>query len=340
MGVSVIGTSSGADDDDTGSDYGKGEPSERFQRRNLMARFTLRQLEYFVAVADHTTITAAARHCGASPAGLSEAISNLERCLGVDLLIRHRARGVALTPAGVRFAAGARPLLAEADDLEAVTRADGAVVAGRLAMACYTSLVPFLLPALLDEFALRHPKLQVDLVEGSHDELRPLLVGGACEIGLLYENGIGADLEYTVVQACRPYVILPADHRLASRNEVALADLVAEPLITFEVPPSADCARQIVADTGLEHVPGHRTTNIEMVRCLVARGLGWAIMVQRWPSAISYEGRPLVSRPIADPVDEFRVAVAWPVGTRQRRRATAVADFCRETFGVVGSTYS
>ena len=68
--------------------------------------YTLQQLRYLVAVADHGSVSAAARSLYVSQPGLSSAILHLEDVFGIQCFIRHPAKGVSLTPAGQLFVAG------------------------------------------------------------------------------------------------------------------------------------------------------------------------------------------------------------------------------------------
>ena len=76
-----------------------------------MAEYTLRQLEYFVAVAEAGSVTAAAAAVHLSQSAMSTALADLERALDVQLLLRHHARGVTLTAAGEQLVVASRQLL-------------------------------------------------------------------------------------------------------------------------------------------------------------------------------------------------------------------------------------
>src|SRR4051794_29305066 len=93
-------------------------------------RMTLRQLEYFVAVAEHGSIAAAAGALPISESAVSVAISELESIVGVRLLHRVRARGVTLTAAGIALLPEARSLVARARELERTAADAGGAVAG------------------------------------------------------------------------------------------------------------------------------------------------------------------------------------------------------------------
>ncbi|MFC5064825.1 LysR substrate-binding domain-containing protein [Actinomycetospora atypica] len=296
----------------------------------MSVRFSLRQLEFFVAVADAGSLSAGAERCGASQAGVSLAIRDLERHLGVQLLTRRRAKGAVLTEAGTRVLLDARRLLGSADDLQAIASATTNEISGTLAVGCYVTLAPFVIPPVLDGFARRHPALDVRVTEGAADEMHGALLDGRCELAFLYDNDDVTGLSSVPVRTSRPYLILAADHPLAERESIRLAEVADDPLIMFDVPSAANAA-QMLAEVGLTPRIRHLSSNIEVVRCLVARGVGYSILVQRWPTDLSFEGRPVVSRPIADPTRERRAVLAWPARTRLTRRAQALVDFAAET---------
>lgn len=298
----------------------------------MVVRISFRQLEYLVAVADAGSITGAAAVCGASQAGVSLSLSDLEKRLDVQLLIRQKAKGVKLTAAGARVVAEGRRLVEAAEELQASAAAAEHEVSGTLGIGCYTSLSPFFIPPLLDEFAGRFPALDVHVLEGTADDLLAALRDGRCELALLYAEDCDAGLTMVPVRTSRPYLVLAADHPLAVRDAIHLADIADEPLIMFDVPSARNAVRMLEA-VGLTARVRHMSSNIEVVRGLVARGVGYSILVQRWPADLSFEGRPIACRSIADPVPERKVVLAWPDGIRLTRRAHTLIDFCRTTMG-------
>ncbi|MDT5054768.1 MAG: hypothetical protein QOD02_3479 [Mycobacterium sp.] len=297
----------------------------------MSSKFTLHQLEYLIAVADEGSISAAAAATHSSPGGVSMAVSDLEQRLGVSLFIRRRAKALTLTAEGTRILGDARRIVAAAEELQTSARSTQNEIGGTLAVGCYSTLAPFIIPPILDEFARQYPQLEVHVFEGSADHVITALVDGRCEIGVLYGNDLRGGLMSAVIRTTRPYVILAADHRLAAQPAVHLADLADEPLIMFDV-PSARNAAQMLSSVGLTAHIRHLSSNIEVVRSLVARGVGYSILVQRWPTDVSYEGTPVISKPIADVTDERNVVLAWIEGIRQTRRSRALVDFCRLTF--------
>lgn len=291
-------------------------------------RISLRQLDYFVIAAETGTMTEAAQRLFVSQSAVSLGIAELERQLRVQLLFRAKGRGLTLTQAGRRLLPEARALLARTEELQAGMRDLGQSPAGRLTVGCFSTLAPFLLPPLLEEFQAAFPEVVVDFVEGSLVELQRLLLEGRCELALLY----GVDLEPTIHQELlyltRPHVLLPSGHRLADAETVRLADLADHEMIVLDVPPSLRYFTEVLAGAGVTPTVRHRTENFETVRSLVARGFGYSLLIQHPSVDVSYEGRRLEVRRISDEVVPLPVVLARPVGAEPTRRAAAFAAFC------------
>ena len=99
-------------------------------------QYTLRQLTYLVAVADHGSVTAAANALYTSQPGVSNAIAQLEALFGLQFFVRHHARGVSPTPAGQSFIAAARNLLLHAEDLEQQAQEISQSLRGAITLGC------------------------------------------------------------------------------------------------------------------------------------------------------------------------------------------------------------
>ncbi|NHU47975.1 MULTISPECIES: LysR family transcriptional regulator [Rhodococcus] len=297
----------------------------------MSSDFTLRQIEYFEAAARLGSITAAAQACHASQAAVSLAVADLEKNLAVQLLVRRKAKGVVLTDAGARVLSDARRVLEAAGELRRDAHSLSNTLHGTLTVGCYVTLAPFVIPPVLDEFAARHPSLTVTVIEGAGEEMRDALVEGRCEVAFLYADDSNAPLTTTTVQTTTPYVILSAEHPLAHQESISLSDVADLPLIMFDA-PSARNAAQMLRSEGLSPNIRHVTPNIELVRCLVARGLGYSILVQKWPVDVSYEGKPLVALPIRDSTDVRRVVLAWPEAVKLTRRAATLIEAAQDLF--------
>jgi DNA-binding transcriptional LysR family regulator len=294
----------------------------------MSERLSLRQLDYFVTAAEAGTMTAAAGRLHVSQSAVSLAIAELERQVGVQLVLRRKAKGLTLTAAGRRLLPEARALLARSDEVRADLLEVGRTPAGRLTIGCFTTIAPFLLPGLLEEFQAAYPEVVPDFVEGSQVVVQELLLEGRCELAILYDIDIQPGISRETLYATRPHVLLPSDHPLARRKTVRLADLADHDMIMLDVPPSYRYFSQVLATAGITPKIRHRTVSFEMVRSLVARGVGYSLLVQRPAVNVSYEGWPLVTRPIRDRLDPMPVVLGRPTDARLTRRAKVFAEFC------------
>jgi DNA-binding transcriptional LysR family regulator len=292
-----------------------------------LAEYTLRQLDYFVAVADAGSISGAAVQRRVTPTAVASAITELERVLRTQLFVRRRAHGVTLTPTGIYLRKRAAILLRDAEELGLATASGGTELAGPLALGCYVTLSPTIVPLLLRWTAEHHPKIELDFVARNQAELPELLFSGALDLAIVYDLGLPDGLESVLLYSVRPYVILPADHRLADRATVSLADLADDPLILLDLPPAAQHTMRVFQQAGVVPRVAQRTTDFELTRSLVAQRLGYSVLVQRPAIDCSYEGLPLVAREISPAVPSTGVQMVWPQGVRLTDRAQALVTF-------------
>jgi DNA-binding transcriptional LysR family regulator len=294
--------------------------------------FTLVQLRYFEAAARHLSMTAASRELLVSQSAVSTAIAQLERELGVQLLLRHHARGLSLTTAGQAFHQRVLDFLAHGAELVEAARQAGTDLVGPLTVGCFTTLAPFRLPGLLAEFESRHPRVHVSLREGEHSALKAGLRSGEFEVALLYGYDLDDDIDRVVVDTAPPYALVSPGHRLARWKRVALADLAGEPMVLLDLPHSREYLQSVLRGAGVEPEIRHRTTGYETVRALVAHGHGFALLNQRPSAESTYAGERAVPLALTDEVASLEIVVAWMRGVRLTRRAQEFVKLCRDLY--------
>lgn len=297
-----------------------------------MHAFTLRQLEYFVAVVEEGSVTAAARRLHVSPGGVSLAVSELESSLGAQLMVRRRAKGISMTPAGRWAAEKARAMLETSSELADVARAVRGELTGALRIGCFTTLSPWLLPRIAAHFATAHPGVSLEIVEGSSDELQQRLADAELDAVLMYSWHLDSTVEPVEIAPVRLQVVLPAGHALAAQPAVKLQDLRDEPAILLNLQPARDLVERMLRRAGFEPNVRWRIANVETIRSMVARGLGYTLIMGRPHGDRSYEGLPLAYRRIADDVPPNAVTVAYPRGATPTAKVRALVEFCREEF--------
>lgn len=293
------------------------------------SRITLRQLEYFAAAANNGTMSRAAEEFLVSQSAVSLAIAHLERSLGAQLFLRRRAKGLSLTPAGTHLLTEVRRLLEHVGELESSVESLGRDLTGRLRIGCFPTLTPFLVPHILQEFPRRHPGVRIDFRDGSSLDLQRWLLDGECEVTLTYDIDIRPGIATTVLYRVRPYVLVAADHPLADGDSVRLRDLAGMPAVMIDYPPNEDWFTHVLEQGGLTPTVAYRAVDIESVRSLVARGIGWSMLTQRPVIDVSYENLPIKMLDVVDEVDDLAVVLATPESARLTRRAQAFVEFCR-----------
>jgi DNA-binding transcriptional LysR family regulator len=294
--------------------------------------FTLVQLRYFAAAAEHGSMTAAARELVVSQSAVSTAIAQLEKELGVQLLLRHHARGLTLTAAGTSFYQELRSFLVHAGELTESALEAGSSLIGDLSVGCFSTLAPFHLPGLLVAYQDKFPDVHVTVVEGEHAQLKRALRDGACELSLMYAFDLDEDIDRVLVDSARPYALVSADHHLARRKRVSLAELAPEPMVLLDLPYSNAYFESIVATTGLVPNVRFRTTGYETVRAMVANGHGYALLNQRPAHNTTYDGKSVVPLELRDQLPSLEIVLAWMQGVRLTRRARSFIVLARDLY--------
>jgi DNA-binding transcriptional LysR family regulator len=289
-------------------------------------RYTLRQLEYFVAVAEAGSVTGAAQAVHLSQSALSTALVELERALDVQLLLRHHAKGVTLTAAGRQLLVASRRLLKQAAELADEARGLGEEITGRLDLACFGVLAPYILPELLAEAAVRLPLLQITTSEVDLAELVDGVAGGRYELAIGYDLVDDPRLVTTRLCTLRPYVLLPHGHRLVSAGRVELAELVDDPLALLDLPHSRDYFVGLFQSAGLSPTVRFRSTSAQTCRALVARGLAYTILNAPPRDDAGADTHAGIAVEIADEAPSLDVALMRAAGVRPPRRLSAVAE--------------
>lgn len=272
----------------------------------------LRHLRYFRAVAEELHFGRAAQRLHIAQPPLSQQIRQLERELGVELLIRS-TRHVALTPAGQAFHARAIAILDAVDDAADLARrvADGTT--GRLTIGCVGSATYSVLPRLVRALGELLPDVDVR-VRG--EMLAPAqlaaLAAGEIDLALLRPPVIDPGLCTEIIRRDSLLVALPEGHRLSKRKALAIGDLREEGLVAHAGGGRSVMAlllATLCADAGFTPRVRHEVEETSTLVTLVAAGLGAAI-VPAPTSALDIAG--VVYRPLQPRSLGVELVAAWP----------------------------
>lgn len=292
-------------------------------------RFTLRQLDYFVATCEARSVTKAAQNIPVAQSSVSSAVAQLEAALGVQLLIRHHAQGVSPTPAGRQFLVRARSLLREADDMERFASQLTDAISGLLELGCLITLAPLVSPRLCQSFREAHPEVSIELVEAGQTELLAGLRDGTLTLALTYDLALAADIAFDALAELPPHAVFAADHPLASRSSVTLEELADEPLVLLDRPHSREYFQSLFHARSVRATVAHRSTQPEAIRTLVANGYGYTIVNARPLMDRALDGRPLRTVPLAGSPRPMILGVAYHAAARPTRVVAGFLEHCR-----------
>jgi LysR family transcriptional regulator, carnitine catabolism transcriptional activator len=269
----------------------------------------LRRLEHFLSVVDHGGFTAASAEVGVSQPGLSFAVKELERELGVQLFERV-GRRVQLSAAGLALVEPARQALRDVETGRAAVAAVAGVTAGTLALASLPTLVADPLANLVGRYRQLHPGVVVDLsAPEDTNDLLSMVREGRSEAGLTEAANLPADLVSRDIGTQELLLVLPPDPVVEpdlvpatalDAPTVALADMVEVP---FVAAPTGTSTRRLLdegfAGAGAEPLVAVVTAQRDAILPLVVAGAGAALVPEPIASLAATLGarvrRPLPS---------------------------------------------
>lgn len=232
-------------------------------------------LASLVAIADHGSLSAAARFRNLTQPSLSRQVQDLEARVGVQLVERG-AHGARLTPAGEALADGARDILSALTALPGRVRSLQGEVSGRVRLGTVDSIGIYVLPPLLAEFNRDNPEVDVQVVCQSSPQLLSLLLTDDLDIviGTIDNQKVSSELLYQN----RLVLAYPsnADEEKLPQN---INDLVHCRVVTFPLPLTVRRLLDQACDRAGFHIePVMELANVEAIKAMVRAGLGLGII--------------------------------------------------------------
>lgn len=272
----------------------------------------LKQLEYFVHVAELGSFTRASIALDISQPGLSRQVRLLEVEFGQTLLLRN-GRGVTTSDAGKLLLEYGRGILYQAERLrEELGRARGALV-GQIALGLPPSLLKSLAAPIFREFKSRLPAASLSIREGLSAGMHESLISGRLDVALLYNASSSPDIDLQPLLDEELFLVSPihgASHAASLPDAVALGDLPAFPLI---MPSRPNAIRMLVesdlARLGLRPAIAFEVDGVGAILDLVAEGFGHAILSRNAVTNLG-SGHRLQVRPIGTPGLSVKLSLA------------------------------
>lgn len=270
----------------------------------------LRHLRSFVVVAEELHVGRAADRLHLTQPSLSRQIGQLEKDVGVELFARVKRRFV-LTPAGQLFLGRAQDIVRSADQAVLAVRRAALGELGTLRLSFVQSATFEALPRVLSVFRAAYPDVELELEPLTTLHQTSALRAGKIDVGLLRPPLSESGLLTKVVSRDPLVAALPAGHRLATADRLALADLADEPFVLYRRDSGPSVVDTIVGQcltAGFASRVVQQAVDVQTIVSLVAAGLGVSLLIAPTPP-IAEEA--VVYRPLTDDLPPWELALAW-----------------------------
>ncbi|MCX8507658.1 MAG: LysR substrate-binding domain-containing protein, partial [Rhodobacteraceae bacterium] len=167
-------------------------------------------------------------------------------------------------------------------------------------LACFEDLAPLILAPLLARAGRDCPDIAITPLVAGFEALADHLARGRADLAITYDLGLDGGMARRELARLHPHAVLPPGHPLARQKTLTLADLAPEPLILADQGLSIGHMRALFTRAGLVPQIARRVASLELMRSFAANGLGVGISYSRPRSKQSYDGQPLLTRPITD----------------------------------------
>ena len=272
--------------------------------------FTLKQLRYFTAAGELSSVTQAAEMMYVSQPSISSAIMHLEEVTGLKLFIRHHAQGLSLTSQGLEFYRKARKLLDEARALAQFAESLGCEVSGILKLVGFPSFTPRLMPILMKQFSDKYPNVIIDCDEMHQRDLIRGILDSHYDMGITYDMELPSTIDFYPLASLPPYALLNKDHELAGRQSLSLKELEPYPLIMLDWPISRQYFTSLFLNNGLKPNITHHTQSTGMARGMVESGFGYSLLNAPIVDDKYSDTSSLIAIPIEDSVTPLTMGIA------------------------------
>lgn len=292
--------------------------------------FSLRQLRYFVTIAELGQVSRAAEQLHVTPSAVTISLRDLENELGYRLFKRE-SHGMELTEDGRHFLAHAHAVELAVANAQNIPRQGQ--VSGDLLLAATPTLVGYFLPEHIYRLSGLHSGLRIDMLELDRRGIEDGLLAGKFDIAMLVISNVtdpGLKTQTLVDSQRRLWV--PAGHHLTSESEVSLAEIAKEPLMMLTADEAGEAAQRYWKHYGYAPDVRLRSSSIEAVRSMVGNGLGVAIASDMQYRPWSLEGKRVESVRVKEPIPAMSVGLAWRTESKCTPAMKMVQDYFRQRF--------
>lgn len=292
-----------------------------------MMSLTLRAMRYVQAVLKEGSIAAAAETMNVAPSAIATALGQAEDAFGIALVTRARAKGVFPTSAGRDVQRRIDDLLERYDTLLADMSDVQAGLSGTLSIGYNAPIAPAFLPEISAQLRSAYPDIALSLTEGDNTSVRAGLLDGQFDVILFVEELPNAQIATQPLIYAPTYCLCPADHDLARQDAISPAQIARAPLILLDRPAARGYYTDVLEQSGEAYRIVATANSTEMVRSLVASGIGVSLLNMRPREALTYAGGPVKCVPLSGTRNGVTLSLGFAPGPR-RRLLQAFIDAC------------
>lgn len=289
---------------------------------------SIKQIRYFLAVAETGQITLAATSLNVSQSAITTSIKNLEDYLGAKLFDRH-AQGLSLTYEGNQFLYRANNVMIAVQEAIQFPKLKSNNLTGKLRLAVTYTISGYFIPTYLARFKRDFPNIEISLTEVPRGEIEVGLIQEKFDIAVLLSSNIvnRTEISTELLERSRRRLWVPAAHELISEPEISLRKIASEPYIMLTVDEANETTDKYWEETPYRPNVFFNTNSVEAVRSLVASGMGVTILSDMVYRSWSLEGLRIIALPILDHIPTMDTGLAWKTKVDLSEPTSTFKDF-------------
>lgn len=292
---------------------------------------SLRAMRYLQAVLHTGSITTAAEAMHVAPSAIASALNQAEAAFGMTLVTRARAKGVFPTSAGRDVQRRIDDLLERYDALLADVSDLQSGLSGTLAIGFNAPIAPAFLPEICAPLLRAHPDMRLSFSEGDNASVQKGLLDGQFDVILFVAELPNPQIATQPLIFAPTYCLCPADHPIAAGKTVSVAQIVREPLILLDRPAARGYYMDLLEQSGEDIHIVATANSTEMVRSLVAAGIGVSLLNMRPRDVPPYTGRDIRCVPVSNTSSGVTLSLGCAPGPK-RRLVQMFMDRCTAFF--------
>lgn len=266
----------------------------------------IKQLRYFLTVADQLSFTKAAKSLGVAQPAISMSIQKLEQDLALTLL--HRAdRKVSLTDEGRALYQYAQRIIQTHDDAELEMSERRGLVKGDVRIGISSMLGSYYFPPILMAFKHQYPMLNLEVIEGGTSDLQHKIEKGDIDLGVVVAEDVPESLEMRSILTEEMLVTVDETHAFTELDKVTPAQFFAEELVMFKQGYfHRKAVDRLAKETGASLNIGFETNLLPLIKSIIKQGFGISTLL----AMVTQDDDALITRPF-DPPIFLDLNIAW-----------------------------